>query len=638
MQDTQPPIPLPPTYQKRRTRWWIPVVIVLGVIAVFIIGIGIFFSVVFSSLSEKEETVSLKSNSILMLDLKSGVSEFAQKKPFSSEKSGTSLFDVLQAIKAAKSDNNIKGIYIKGASAGVGMAKLTEIRDALVDFKTSKKFTYAYLEEGTKADYYLASVADSIIMPQEGMLIMNAFGTSAPFMKGLFEKLGVSWHVEQFEEYKSAAESMSRDKWSEPAKEELRALIQQRKTMFENAVASSRNMSVAAINAALSKGLYTADSLKAAGFIDGFARETELKERISRRLNPSDTSDHPKLATVSINRYLRSLDDESVTPEKTIAIVYASGAIYSGTKDGPFADDGIYSKSLIADLRKAKNDDDVSAILLRIDSPGGSAFASDEVWAEIQSIRKIKPIYASMSDVAASGGYYLAMACDTIICHPATVTGSIGVIMAIPNLSGTMGKLGVTVDTLSFGQSANFMSGLMPLREHEKAALHSIGEGIYKRFVQKVADSRKKSYEDTRLLARGRVWTGEDANKAGLTDINGGLMDAIKVLKKRIGVKESEKVNIEIFPKKLDDIAAILAMFGISNDKDDEDEETSTNAPNAVHNLMASISREQSAVNQIWKTLPTGMQVQVKHAATVAELAKAERGILVLPEVVSTDW
>ena len=637
MQDTQPPIPLPPAYQQRRTRWWIPVVIIFGVLALFIVAGILFFSFLISSLGEKEETVSVKSNTVLLLDIKSGVSEFSQKSIFNDNKKAASLFDVLQAIKTAKTDDNIKGIYIKGAGAGIGMAKLAEIRDALVDFKSSKKFTYAYLEEGTKADYYLASVADSVIMPEEGMLIMNAFGTSAPFMKGLFDKIGVSWHVEQFEEYKSAAESMSREKWTEPAKEELRALIQQRKTMFETAVSTSRNMSVASIDAALRRGLYTADSLKAAGFIDAFARETELKERIQKRINPSDTSDHPKLNTIGISRYLQSIDEPETTPEKTIAIVYASGAIYGGKKDGPFADDGIYSKSLISDLRKAKEDDDIDAILLRIDSPGGSAFASDEVWAEIQSIRKIKPIYASMSDVAASGGYYLAMACDTIICHPATITGSIGVIMAIPNLSGTMSKIGVTVDTISYGASANFMSGILPLRDNEKTALHNIGEGIYKRFVQKVATSRKKTYEETRLLARGRVWTGEDANKAGLTDINGGLMDAIKALKKRIGVKESEKVAIEKFPEQLDDIEALLAMFGISDDNEDE-EGSSSKAPSAVHNVMASLAREHSTVDQLWKALPIGMQLQVKHAANVAELSKSERGLLVLPEAVSTDW
>ncbi len=641
MQDNQTPSPIPPPYSaqyapRRKSNWWIPLAVIGGLILVILVGFGIFVNAIVGGLKSEPSTFNVRDKSVLVIDLSGGLPEYKPPVAFSfgdDGPKGPSLFDMIAAVRRAKSDDKIKGLYIRSGGAGIGMAKLTELRDALVDFRSSGKFVYAFIDAGTKAHYYIASTADSIIMPQEGMLEFNAFGASAPFMKGLFDKLGVAWHVEQFEEYKSAAETMSREKWSEPAKEELRELIVQRATMFTQAVAQTRKLSESTVTNILNRGVYVPDSLLALGLIDGFAREEELQARIHRRMNPEDSTERPKLRTVSVRQYLSQERQEKVDSDHGIAIVYASGAISSGKNTDPFSQGGIYSKTLIKDLRAAADNDDVDIIILRIDSPGGSAYASDEIWATIQEIRKKKPVYASMSDVAASGGYYIAMACDTIIAHPATITGSIGVIMAIPNFSGTMGKIGVTVDTVSTGTSSTFLNPLMPFSDDQKKQFRVLGEGIYRRFVQKVATSRGKDFEATRLLARGRVWTGDAALNAGLVDVHGGLFDAITLAKKRIGVDSATKVSVVMYPEKVDNLSAILKMFGLGEDEDgDSESQIST-----TKRLVAKITGNEPAAVQFMKSLPASTRQQFEHAVTMCAIGMKEHTLTMLPMTVAMD-
>ena len=639
MQDTHQPIPPPPLMQspKKRSRWWIPVAIIGAVILIPVIMLAVFAAfiggIVAGLESGDHDVKPIAESTVLVVDLSGGLPEYATDMPFSlgDGPKGPTLYESLDAIERAAADPKIKGIYIRNGGSGMGMAKLTEVRDALLGFKKSKKFVYAFIDNGTKSHYYLATVADSIFMPQEGLLEFNAFGASAPFMKGLFDKVGVSWHVEQFEEYKSAAETMSRENWSAPAKEEVRALIEQRQTMFANAVATSRNISASDVSTLMSKGLYVPDSLLKYRLIDGFARESELKERIQRRLDPATKDEHPKLASVSIERYLEAVEDPTATADKGIAIVYASGAISEGVNKNAFDPTGIYSRTLIKDLRSAASNDDVDAIVLRIDSPGGSAYASDEIWAVIREIRLKKPVIASMSDVAASGGYYIAMACDTIVTHPATITGSIGVIMAIPNFSGTASKLGVTVDTVSMGASSNFMNPLMPLTDADKAQLRSLGAGIYKRFVEKVATSRKKEFEATRLLARGRVWTGEAALSAGLADVSGGIQSAIAIAKKRIGAADGERVEILTYPESEDGLNTLLRMFNIDNNED----ETAASAASLIFQRFARMigTSSSSVPEQVVNRLPLGLRQQAAYSLQLADVAAKDRVVMALPMI-----
>lgn len=634
MQDSQQPIPPPPAYngQQKRTRWWIPVSIIAGIILVpliLILGFAAFIGGLVAGLSiDETDSMPITKPTVLVVDLSGGLPEYAVETPFSlgDQPSGPTLLETINAIERASTDPNIKGIYIRNGGSGMGMAKLTEVRDALVSFKKSKKFIYAFIDNGLKSHYYLATVADSIFMPQEGMLEFNAFGASAPFMKGLFDKIGVSWHVEQFEEYKSAAETMSRTSWSAPAKEEVRALIEQRSQLFTNAVATSRSISASVVTDLMNRGLYLPDSLKKYQLIDGFSRETELKERIQRRVDPTVTDAHPKLSSVSIERYLNASETPEATEEKSVAIVYASGAISEGVNKNAFDPSGIYSRTLIKDLRAAAEDDDIGAIVLRIDSPGGSAYASDEIWAVIREIRAKKPIIASMSDVAASGGYYIAMACDTIVTHPATITGSIGVIMAIPNFTGTSSMVGVTVDTVSLGSSANFMNPLMPVTDADKAQLRELGSGIYKRFVAKVAESRKKDFEATRLLARGRVWTGEAALGAGLADVSGGITTAISIAKVKMGLKSDAKTDIITFPAQKDSFEELLKML---NSKQGDDE--------AVASLASGLAKQLQGTDpisaRVYANIPVGLRKQIEYSVALADIASRDRVMIALPMI-----
>jgi len=639
-QNTQLPIPPPPTLKSSsgRSRWLIPVAIVGALFLIpiiFIVMIGAFIGGILSGIEDGDHAKSITEATVLVVDLSGGLPEYAIDVPFSlgGAPKGPSLYETLDAIERAQKDDNIKGIYIRNGGSGMGMAKLTEVKDALLEFKKSKKFIYAFIDNGTKSQYYLATVADSILMPQEGLLEFNAFGASAPFMKGLFDKLGVTWHVEQFEEYKSAAETMSRANWSAPAKEEVRALIEQRRSMFARAVSSSRSIPTTTVMDLMDKGLYVPDSLVKYKLIDGFAREAELKERIQRRIDPTNTEQHPILRSVSINRYLQSVQDNDVTAEKGIAIVYASGAISEGVNKNPLDPSGIYSRTLIKNLRAAADDEDINAIVLRIDSPGGSAYASDEIWSVIREIRKTKPVIASMSDVAASGGYYIAMACDTIVTHPATITGSIGVIMAIPNFAGSAAKIGVTVDTVSLGSSSNFMNPLMPLTDADKAQLRTLGSGIYKRFVEKVATSRNKEFEAARLLARGRVWTGEAALAAGLADVTGGLKTAIAIAKQRIGVAKDGSVDIQFYPKSEDGLQALLAMFNIDGSEDG----TSSSLGLFWRLVTAKLDSQDPLARSAYSRLPIGLRQQAEYSLQLADIAAKDRVVMALPAMFPMD-
>ncbi len=645
MQDSAsfpPGPPLPPTYNqpRKRSRWWIPLAVIAGVIIAGIIGVTLFVEIISEKVSTKNDVVSVSDNTVLLMDLTGGVPEYSVPKPFSfgGEQSGPTLRDVLTVLDRAAKDPKIRGLYYRASGDGMGFAKLSEIRDALIKFKASGKFMYAFIEAGSKSQYYIASVADSIFMPQEGMLEFSAFGTNAPFLKGLLDKAGVEMFVQQYEEYKSAAETFSRTSWSEPAKLEVRELLAQRQQLFVDAVAGARKLDRQTVINHLDTGLMAAEELLQAGLIDGLMMEADLREFVSKRLDTAGVKSRGKMRHVTVSQYLASdeptIDD--VAADKRIAIVYASGAIGMGKNTDPFDGEGIYPKNLIADLRRAANGDDINGIILRIDSPGGSVIGSDEIWREIRVLREKKPIYASMSDVAASGGYYIAMACDTIIAHPATITGSIGVILSIPNLSGTMGKLGVTVDTINLGRSANLMNPLMPFTPEFKRRIDQTASPIYRRFVQKMADARGKSFEDARAVAKGRVWTGEAAKNAGLIDATGGLDVAINMMKKRIGVKPEDNVKIHTYPEKKDEFAALLKLFGMGQPDEDEGEADIT-ADALAQRLVSKAVADETAAGQIWKTLPPSARQQIKHTAVLMELGRREHAMVALPALVPVD-
>lgn len=605
---------------------------IFGIIVGLFILAGFGLSFLFSG----DDSVEVKMNSILVVSFSETLNEYTLDAGPFSESSSASFLDVLQALKNAKNDPLISGIYIKAAGTPLGFAKLEEIIEAIKDFKKSKKFIYAFVETGSKSDYLLASYADSIFMPKEGLAEIQAPGASVMFYKGILDKMGISVHVEQFEEYKSAGETFSKDKFSQPAKEEIAVILQARAQRMYQLISTGRNIPLKTVQEAFDRGVYASDSLLSLQFIDGIAQETEVKEKIKRKiesinLKKSGSSDKIKnLSMISLSEYSEAKNaykNPSKAPEnQQIAIVNGVGAIRSGKSGGsnPF-DQGtmeIASSSMASDIRKAKEDNNIKAIILRIDSPGGSVIASDELWNEIKSAKKVKPVYASMSDVAASGGYYIPMACDTIIAHPQTITGSIGVIAMIPYLSGTLNKLGITIDTLSTGASSQDMNVMMPMTERSQMKLKSQMYPIYQRFVQKVADSRKMTFDQARSLAKGRVWLGNDAKNNKLVDTLGGLNLAISMAKKRIGIPDSTDIIIKSYPEKKDFIEELLSSI------------TKTKNNDEAH-ILSNKSSFMSFVSEVItsKVLPHPIHQQLALFWNIVNVSSKEKVLLTMPYI-----
>lgn len=561
----QPMNTMPP---QRKSRWWMIMLVILGILFIgfFVVFAGIYL--MFKG-SLEPKPVAIKSHSVLQLKVGGDLEEYVTSQPlalFGQESaSGISFLDALTAIRRAKNDKNIAGLYYRSGGWSMGFAKAVELREAMLDFKTSGKFVYAFLEMGGELDYFFASAADSVYMPTEGIIELNGFAVSQLFWRGTLTKLGVEPFVTQFEEYKSAAESYSEKKFSSYAREELRSLLAERFRDYVESIATARKLEPADVAAALHRGVYSADSALALQFIDHVRSESGVKQMMAKAAG-RDSSKDDSPTMISLSQYVRHLSEKpagNVVRHKEIAIVYGSGMMVPGRADdgGSFGEAMIGSDSFIRDLRRAAKDDDIKAIILRIDSPGGAVLAADAIWEEIQRVKKIKPVYASMSDVAASGGYYIAMACDTIIAHPATITGSIGVISMLPNLSGTLDKIGATVDTVTTSPSANFLNPFMPFTEQDRRMFYKISEPIYKRFVQRVADSRHQSFAQARQVARGRVWTGEAAQRIGLVDKLGGLQETLKIVKRRLGVAETQRVRLHIYPEPRDPLESFLRIL-----------------------------------------------------------------------------
>ena len=630
MTNTQTPMTPEPYYSRRRSRWWIPVLI----IGVIFLGFIILIYSVLSSIDSffAKEPVEVKPNTVLYLNFKSELEEVGKTDPFTTiftMTKGESFHDILRAIRIAKQDERIKGIYFNATPIGVGYAKTMELMDALDDFKQSGKFIYAYIEAGSENHYLRILPADKIFMPEDGFVEMNGFAITQMFFKGLFSKLGIEFFVDHFEDFKSAGESFNRTSFSDSSKLQLRVILNQRHNEFVNAVAKYRKIDKTQVENILARGIFTADSMKTLGLIDEFATEQQVRDKI-RDLAFSDVKDEKtkKLRLISTSNYLWSELPEKLTKVKNdttaIAIIYGSGAIMPDASQSPFDNENVITpKEFVKNLRKARQDKKVKAIILRIDSPGGSVIASDAIWQEIIETKKEKPVYASMSDVAASGGYYISVPCDTIIAHPMTITGSIGVISAIPIFSDMLKKLDITLDSINTSPSAQDLNVLYPFSEAQRQKFHKSVEGIYHRFINKVSLGRKKSFDEVRAIAKGRVWTGEDAYKIGLVDTLGGIRTAINIAKRRLGIPENELVRIKEYPRPTDSFEKFIkSLIG-----DDENEDAMIKS-SFIQKLFGV---EKSLTYQFYQTLPDFMKKQIAYLFNLFNIAKNENVMIALP-------
>jgi len=511
-----------------------------------IVGIG-------AAMSEGESEFEVKENSILKLDLNRPIVENASSEddnplatfpnPFfdSTEKIG--LIQILSALERARIDNNVKGIYLDVSFPMAGYAKLTEIRNALEKFKRSGKFIYAYANSYSEKAYYIASVADEAYLNPSGLLDFNGISVQYMFYKKAFDKLEIEPLVFRVGQYKSAVEPFIREDMSPENKMQTQSFISSINREVFSKISLSKKIPANKLNQ-IADSLLAMNPVKAEklgmiklGYWDQF--ESLLKSAVKIK----EKSD---LTYVKLADYLKAKNPiKAVEGTDKIGVLVAEGEIV-GTKGG---DDNIGSDDFVKELRKLRDNKSVKAIVLRIDSPGGSSLASDVMWREIELAKKVKPIVASMSDYAASGGYYMAMGTNTIVAQPTTVTGSIGIFAQWLNIDRFLSnKIGITQDYVNTHANSNFMNSLGELTEFQKSVIQNMVNQGYETFTSKAASGRKMDIEKLKSLAGGRVWTGIQAKEIGLVDELGGLDVAIEIAAKK-GKLKPGAYKVVVYPK-----------------------------------------------------------------------------------------
>ncbi|WP_175635867.1 signal peptide peptidase SppA [Pedobacter ghigonis] len=520
----------------------------LSMVIIFIICFVIVVGVISSI--DNDKTVIVSNNSVLFLNLDQTITERTPKNPFGNlpivggeEKDGIGLNDFLKSVQRAKTDDNIKCIYLNVSSPNAGYATLREVRNALIDFKKSHKKIIAYSEVYTQGAYYLASVADKVYLNPEGALEFKGFSSELTFFKGTLEKVGVEMQVIRVGNYKSAVEPFILDKMSDYNRKQVTAYVGGLYNTFLTDIAQSRNIP--------KDSLYSiADNYKvqqpqdAVNFkmVDALKYKDQILEELK---GLSGRTRGENIRTVTINDYAKNNTDTDTGKDK-VAVIYANGEINGG--EG--SDNQIGSERISRAIRKARLDDDIKAVVIRVNSPGGSALASDVIWREIVLTKKEKPVIASFGDVAASGGYYIGCAADSIFVQPNTITGSIGVFGIIPNFQNLMtNKLGITFDGVKTGKYADIMATNRPMTAGERFIIQNELNRIYSGFVSRVADGRKKSKAYIDSIGGGHVWIGTDAVQIGLADRIGSFNDAIKAAAKKAKLKDYKVVE---YPEVID--------------------------------------------------------------------------------------
>ena len=529
---------------------------ITGLVIMTVLVFLIFMGIVAASTSK--ESVEVKENSLLVTKFNAQILDRANEDPFALLFSGNFMYDeimglnqILKDLDKAKTDENIEGIFMKLGAVSAGIATLGEIREAMLDFKESGKFIYAYSDAYTQKSYYLASVADSIFMTPEGMFLFNGMSAEVMFYRKALEKVGVEMQVIRHGSYKGAVEPFLRDDLSDENREQIEGYVGALWGKIIDDIAVSRGLSPEKLNK-IADELTSLDSdqLLETGMIDGLIYYDEMLTLMKEKLGVEEKDD---LEAVS----LKSYKDAPVKKKKEyskdkVAVIYAMGSVV----DGNAGEGYISSERISKAIRKARRDKSVKAIVFRINSGGGSGSASDVIHREVMLAAKEKVIVASMGDVAASGGYYIAAPADTILAGPGTITGSIGVFGLFPNVQKLMNdKIGISTDVVKTNENANLLTAMDPLDPEERLIVQKMIDDFYINFVNIVADGRGKSYDEIDAIAGGRVWAGSDALELGLIDMYGGLEKSIEVAAEMAGL---ENYRVQSLPRLEDPMTAIM--------------------------------------------------------------------------------
>ncbi len=561
---------------------------VIGLFITFIfIGVLLFFTIMGLISSAGKKEVSVKDNSVLELNIDYDIPErtnmdFSAMFNQDGEGQMLGLDNILSLINHAKTDSKIKGIYLKTNINGTGYATMLEIRNALKDFKSSGKFIYTIAPYYDEKNYYLACVADSIFIDRSGSVLFNGLTANIMFFKGALDKLGVEMQYVKVGEYKGAVEAFTRSELSEENRSQISEYVHDLYYTIVNTISESRNIDTAAINKAFNE--FTIQSPEQAvkfGLIDRLTYSDEVEENMKKRLKVKKDKD---LNIIKAGSYSNDKEDNNDSKDK-IAIVYAVGEII----DGEGNQSTIGSVSMAKAIAKARDDKNVKAIVLRVNSPGGSSIASDIIAREIALCKGKKPVVVSMNDIAASGGYYISAFADSIIALPNTITGSIGVFGLFPNMHELLvNKMGLSFESVKTGMYSDFARVDKPLSETDRFYLQSMVNRIYDDFTNVVEKGRNLDSVSVEAMAQGRVWTARQALRLKLIDSYGGIADAIKIAAYMAKIKS---YSIAEYPKIQDPFTQFFKQSG-----------------NSV--MERKLASDLGVFYSYYKTLQTGLKVQ----------------------------
>lgn len=543
----------------------------LGNVLATLVGLFIFFMLFFFGIvmigviaGSGSEKVVVNNNSVIVLDLAEVNRDYAGKARYTDfdyyEVNNDGLTDVIKAIEYAKTDRSIKGISIINSDSKLGAAQTNWLRSAIEDFKTSKKFVYAYGDEMTQGEYFLNSVADSIYLNPVGGLDFKGLSAELMFFKDLQEKSGIKMEVIRHGKYKSAVEPFLQNEMSDANREQVTTMLQTSWNVILEQVSKSRKISKERLNAiADDLQARTPEMAKTENLIDVVAYEDIYHNQIRKKLNIEKDKEYKSIDIVA---YAKNVATTSKTlGTDRIAVIYAQGQIMGGEGDVSYIGEGSMRRA----IKEAREDDNVKAIVLRVDSPGGSALTSDLIWREVELTKGIKPIVVSMGNVAASGGYYISCNADMIFAEPNTITGSIGVFGVLPNFTELSNRIGIHTQQIKTNKNSADYSPFLPLDATMRAATQSDVERIYSIFVSRVADGRNMTAEQVDAIGQGRVWTGADALGIGLVDKLGSLDDAVAQAAKMAKIDKYSTRSYPEYEKSFKDLFASLMPSFISS-------------------------------------------------------------------------
>jgi protease IV len=520
--------------------------LVVGIVLSGLTLLVLVFAIVRFAGSFGEKPVTVADGSIVVVRLEGELPEKAPPEiplPMFESQTPMTVRDVWEVFKRAASDSRVKAVIVEPRGLMVGWAKLQEIHEQIEQFKKTGKPVISYLRSPGGREYYLATATDRIYLTPEDSLDLKGLRVEAVFLKNTFDKLGIKFDVIHAGKYKDAGDMLTQTQMSPETREVLNQILDQFYGNLTDTIAAGRKKKPEDVRAAIDRGPFMANEAVANGLVDSLRYSEQAAEELKGRLKQTD------IKLISSKSYLKAAPI-STGVTRRIALVVGEGEITRGSGNESASDEGFTSTAFLKLLKQVEDDSSVKGVILRVDSPGGDGVASDDILHEVKNLSKKKPLVISMSDLAASGGYFVSLSGDPIVAYPNTITGSIGVLFARISLHGLYDKIGLNKQLLTRGRYADLDSDYVALNDDERQKIESQIQAFYRDFVKRVADGRKRSYDQVEPLAQGRVWLGAQAKQNGLVDELGGLDRAVELVRRRANFSASDRIVLVPYPGK----------------------------------------------------------------------------------------